>query len=1261
MAGEAQGGPANGALPPFDGAASVLSGGGEMGALMRAIDWSRTAVGPVGRWPQSLRTALSILLETGFPMYIAWGPEFTQFYNDGYRPILGSTKHPAAMGISTRETFAEIWDIIGPMFEGVMQGAPTTVVDFLLPLDRHGFVEECYFIFSYSPIRQETGTVGGVLVTVTETTQRVLGERRLKTSQALAARTRDARTVRETCEIAAAVLGENRSDLPFALIYQVTGEGSHAVLAGASGIPAGTTASPVAVDLASGDAPWPIAEVIATGRSISINSIPADIAGWQSADGPRSSSALVLPITRHGASRPSGVLVAGTSPRLILDDAYASFLLLVASQIGTGIASAQALEDAKARAEALAELDRAKTAFFSNVSHEFRTPLTLMLGPTEEALASQDRALRGDDLETVYRNERRLLKLVNTLLDFSRIEAGRVDARFEPTDLSALTTDLSSAFRSAVERAGLFLSVECPSLPSPVYVDREMWEKIVLNLISNAFKFTLTGGITVSLAGQGRHAVLTVRDTGVGIAPDDLPRIFDRFHRVENVKARTHEGSGIGLALVQELVAMHHGTIEVSSAPGSGTVFTVSFPFGAAHLPPERVGVGRPLSSTAIDAGPYVEEALRWLPDASHAFRAAPLEPGDETPVHILVADDNADMRDYVVRLLGVRWNVETACDGTQALDAARRMRPDLILSDVMMPGLDGFELLRLLRADERTRGIPVILLSARAGEEAQIDGLHAGADDYLVKPFTARELTARVQAQLVRAKFRSLEEAHAIRLASVFEHAPVGVAILRGPTHVFEFANHRYLALVGDRDVVGKPVREALPEVEAQGVVELLDGVYASGTPHVGRSLRLLLQQPGGRQEECFFDFVYQPLFAPDGLVSGIAVVVFEVTELAKARRDAEAASRAKDEFLAMLGHELRNPLAPILTALQLMRLRGIEGGERERAVIERQVKHVVALVDDLLDVSRIARGKVQLKRERVDLADMVAKALEMTAPAFEERRHTLDVRVPRGLAVNGDAARLAQIIGNLLANAAKYTDAEGRIVVTGELRATEAVLSVTDNGIGIAPEMLPRVFELFAQERQDIDRSQGGLGLGLAIVRSLTEAHGGRISARSPGKGRGAEFTLTLPLADGAEAATARPAARLEAPSAAADGHRVLIVDDNADAAELLAESLGTLGHAAYVANDGPTALAAAAVFKPDIALLDLGLPVMDGFELAQHLRKEPGLAGLKLVAVTGYGQDRDRQRTRKAGFDAHMVKPIDVEQLDSWIRTSDDEVIA
>jgi signal transduction histidine kinase len=1222
-----------------------------MGALIRAFDWSGTALGPAHRWPQSLRTAAGILLESHFGMYIAWGPEYIQLYNDRYRPILGSTKHPA-IGQRARDTFAESWHIIGPLFDQVMGGQGVGSDDWMLPLDRHGYLEECFFTFSYSPVRDESGSVGGILVTVTETTGRVLGARRLVTLRDLAARAATTGTEQQAWSGAAEAMRGSTADLPFVGLYAIDEDGRTARLAGRTG-DAAAPVMPAFIDSDDPGSVWPIRDVLATGRTTIVRDVRdrvGDVAGpvWPEAV----HTAVLVPVSRPSLDHPYGVLVAAISPRLAYDDAFRDFLALAADHVATAVSNARALEDERRRAAALAELDRAKTAFFSNVSHEFRTPLTLMLSPTEDALASPEQALTGDDLATVHRNELRLLKLVNTLLDFSRIEAGRAQASYEPVDLAELTTDLASAFRSAIGRAGLAFAVDCPPLSGPVCVDREMWEKIVLNLLSNALKFTFEGSIGIALRERDGCAVLEVRDTGVGIPITDQRHLFERFHRVQGTRARTHEGSGIGLALVNELVKMHAGTLAVSSAPGDGTTFTIAVPMGTAHLPAERLAPAR-TAAPAAGATPYVEEALRWLPGTGSTASTAPALPDGAAgarPARIVLADDNADMRDYIRRILGDRWTVETFGNGLDALEAVRADPPALVIADIMMPGLDGFELLRELRSRPPTADVPVMMLSARAGEEARIDGLQAGADDYLAKPFSARELRARVEAQILRAEIRHVEEAHDRRLLNVFRHAPVAIAILRGPDHVFEFANEPYLALIGHRPLLGKPLHEALPELRTQGVSDLLDGVYAAGEPYIAESRRVFLNRgPGGAAEEAFFKFVYQPLLEDDGRIDGIAVVAIEVTELANARRAAESANLAKDEFIAMLSHELRNPLSPILTALQIMRLRGGDAAERERTVIERQVRHLVGLVDDLLDVSRITRGKIELKLSRLELGAVVASAVEMASPILEARRHALEVHVaPSGLSVDGDAARLAQVVSNLLTNAAKYTEPGGQIVVAAGRDGDAVALSVRDSGVGIDADMLPRVFDLFTQAPQNLDRSQGGLGIGLAIVRSLVMLHGGTVTAASAGPGRGSTFTIRLPFAPIDQPARREEARAPAAAAAAPDGARVLIVDDNQDSADMIAELITSLGHETRIAHDGPAALAVVQTFRPDVALLDIGLPVMDGYELGRRLKSDAGLPGIRLVAVTGYGQPRDREASAGAGFDAHLVKPVNLDEL-------------
>jgi len=763
-------------LPTLLPAAGVLAGGGELGALMRAMDWSGTALGSVDTWPQALRTSVRIMLTSRQPMFVWWGEELINLYNDAYKTIVGG-KHPQALGQPAAVVWREIWDQIGPRAKSAMSANEGTYDEaLLLIMERNGYREETYYTFSYSPVPSDTGDAGGILCANTEDTQRIIAARQLALLREQAARTADARTIDDACAFSAQSLETNPRDLPFALIYLVDADYHRVVLAGSAGIAANHLAAPIEAPL-DGSSVWPFAEVLRTHAPVLVTNLdalgPLPLGAW---DRP-ARQAVVLPIAPSGQTGRSGILVAGLNPYRLLDDGYQGFLGLVAGQIAAAIANAQAYEEERRRAEALAELDRAKTTFFSNVSHEFRTPLTLMLGPLEELLSSKTIAGRADNLKLVqvaHRNGLRLLKLVNSLLDFARIEAGRMQASYQPTDLASFTADLASGFRSATERAGLRLIVRCPPLPEPVYVDRDMWEKVVLNLLSNAFKFTLEGEIAVELqpAAQGSVARLTVRDTGSGIPLEEMPRLFERFHRVEGAAGRTHEGTGIGLALVQELTKLHGGRIFVQSELGLGSTFTVDLPFGTAHLPHERIGAATPASSASTRAEAYVDEALGWLPQNEQLAEdgendGEPASPR-ETPAfvlnghsnpgargRVLLADDNTDMRDYVYRLLSPHFDVEAVANGQEALDQARAHPPDLVLSDIMMPGMDGFALLNGLRSHPGTSTLPVILLSARAGEESRLEGIESGADDYLVKPFTARELLARVTTHLAMSRLR--------------------------------------------------------------------------------------------------------------------------------------------------------------------------------------------------------------------------------------------------------------------------------------------------------------------------------------------------------------------------------------------------------------------------------------------------------------------------------------------------------------------------
>jgi PAS domain S-box-containing protein len=755
--------------------ADFLTGGGDMERRIRAFDWTRTPLGPLEVWPQSLKTALKIALNSRYPIWMGWGWDLINLYNDPYIPVLGK-RDEWALGASAREVWKEVWEAhLGPQADAVLlRGEASWNDQRQMVMSRNGYAEETYFTFSFSPLPADGGGVGGLFCACTEDTQKVLGERRLATLRHLAAATADARAEHDAATVAAQVLAEHGGDVAFALIYLIDAHGDEARLAAATPYIGEAHRAPAVIPLAAGGEDghsWPLARAREQGMQIlrgldHARALPGGV--WPEP----ASTVAVVPLAKAGHAQGRRFLVAGASPRLPFDNNYESFFELLARSVADALSNARAYEEERQRAEALAELDRAKTTFFSNVSHEFRTPLTLMLAPVEDMLDTADAQLGPavrEHLEVVHRNSLRLLRLVNTMLDFSRIEAGRITARYEPVDLPAYTAELASNFRSACERAGLRLCIHCPPLQTsePVFADRDMWEKIVLNLVSNAFKFTLDGEIEVRVETVNPGAAcLVVRDTGVGIPESELPRMFERFHRVDNARGRTHEGTGIGLALVHELVKLHGGTVGVQSVLGEGSSFCVTIPLGNTHLDRDRV---QPAGTTVGRSSAYafVEEALRWLSTSAprdEQMLSPPLPgidrdlalipPPGERP-RVLWADDNADMRDYVARLLHERYDVEAVTNGQAALDAARRRSPDLVLTDVMMPKLDGFGLLRSLRSDPALCEVPVVMLSARAGEESRIEGVEAGADDYLIKPFSARELVARVDAHLRLARLR--------------------------------------------------------------------------------------------------------------------------------------------------------------------------------------------------------------------------------------------------------------------------------------------------------------------------------------------------------------------------------------------------------------------------------------------------------------------------------------------------------------------------
>ncbi|WP_375476851.1 ATP-binding protein [uncultured Nostoc sp.] len=1392
---------------------NFLIGGGEMGARMREYDWSKTSLGPTQQWPQSLKTAVRIMLTCRQPMFVWWGEELINLYNDAYKPIVGG-KHPEALGQPASYVWREIWDQVGPRAESAMLKNEGTYDEaLLLIMERNGYPEETYYTFSYSPVPNDQGDTGGIICANIEDTQRIISERQLALLRELAARTADARTFDQACTLSASCLESNPYDLPFAMIYLVDPDQQKVFLAGTCGIGQNHVAVPETVAL-DADGVWPFAEVIRTHQAklisdleVSFSSLPCGV--WQRSP----HQAIAVPIAPSGQTGKAGILIAGLNPFRLFDDNYQGFIDLVAAQIAASIANAQAYEEERKRAEALAEIDRAKTVFFSNVSHEFRTPLTLMLGPLEDTLttcATLLPAKERDQLEMVQRNGLRLLKLVNSLLDFSRIEAGRVEASYEPTNLATFTAELASVFRSAIERAEMQLLVNCPSLPEPVYVDREMWEKIVLNLLSNAFKFTMVGEITVSLQWSNDHIEFAVQDTGIGIPAAEIPHLFERFHRVKGAQGRTFEGSGIGLSLVQELVQMHGGRVDVTSLLGVGSCFTVSIPTGYAHLPPDRISASRTLASTALGATPYLEEAMRWLPQGAgeqgsrgagekQVFSLLPLCPSAPS-ARILLADDNADMRDYVNRLLSQQYEVESVPDGLAALDSARGRVPDLVLTDVMMPGLDGFGLLQALRADPQTQKVPIILLSARAGEEARVEGLEAGADDYLIKPFSARELLARVEAALKMARLRqeAMEREQGLRIeAEVAKaHLETVIAGIQDQFFVLDrdwrytFVNERVAEVVGipKEELLGKIVWEVFPDVVnsefdtevrraiAQHTVVQFEYFYpawqrwfenriypfaegvsifvtdisdrkqaekelqeseekfrnmADNAPFMvwvtdtngyctylsqswydftGQSeemglgfgwlnavhpedsndtrnvfleanksysafrLEYRLRRKDGKYRSCID--AANPWFGVDGQFKGYIGSVIDITErkVAEAERDrlleleqaarteAEKANRIKDEFLAVLSHELRSPLNPILGWARLLQTREFEPTALKKAIatIERNAKLQAQLIEDLLDVSRILQGKLNLKMLPVNLIFVIEGGLETVRLAAEAKNIQIQTILDASFGeVLGDSSRLQQVIWNLLSNAVKFTPEGGKINIQLRRVDTQAQITVSDTGKGISPDFLPYVFEYFRQADSTITRKFGGLGLGLAIVRHLVELHGGTIWAESLGEEQGATFRVKLPLIkkdltpkQHIDIAALNPSPGTEILA----GIQILVVDDDDDTRDFHTFVLEQAGAMVTAVTSAKEALQVLAESELDMLLSDIGMPETDGYML---MRQVKGLQAnqakqIPAIALTAYAGEINQQQALESGFQKHLSKPVEPDELVKAIAT-------
>ncbi|MGO9388762.1 response regulator [Rhodoblastus sp.] len=1248
--------------PPF------LAGGGEMGARLRAFDWESTSLGPPETWPQSLKTSVRIMLTSRQPIWIGWGPDLLFFYNDPYKAIIGG-KHPHSLGLPTRVVWHEIWNDIAPMLSQATTGGEGTYIEsHLLVMERNGYPEETYYTFSYSPIPDDKDNAGGIICANTDDTQRVISERQLALLRDLSAGTADVRTTDEACRRAALALATDPQDIPFAMIYLAEGGETAAALKEVCGIERGHPATPDF--LVGGPSAWPSPECLGDGDQVVELAAHFDArfpAGpWDKA--PVRAAALALSAT--GDSGCNGVLVVGLNPFRLYDDKYRSFLRLVAGQITAAIANAEAYQNERRKVEALAEIDRAKTAFFSNISHEFRTPLTLMLGPLEDRLGKAAKQ-PGEDSEwmrIVHRNGLRLLRLVNTLLDFSRLEAGRAQAVFRPVDLSAMTAELASNFRAATDKAGLALVVDCPPLAEPVFVDSESWEKIVLNLLSNAFKFTLQGQIAVSLRLVGRNAELAVCDTGIGIPEAEIPRLFERFHRVANAGGRSHEGSGIGLSLVQELTRLHGGTVRVESGANKGSCFYVSIPLGTTHLPAELVRSAPNSPPHPVQADTFLEEALRWLPTAlpddidldAELTRPAAT---DARP-RVVLADDNADMRDYVQRLLADRYVVEVVADGEEALGAIRARRPDLVLTDVMMPRLDGLGLLQAIRADPGMRDLPVILLSARAGEDAEVQGRTAGADDYLIKPFSARELVARIGAALKLAQVRrgaaeAIRESEARLRALVEATSQVTYRMspdwaemreLDGPNLTdaripkADWLKHNIHH--DDFSSVWSDIQEAIRTrsvFDREYRVRLADGSW--GWTH-SRAVPLL--DPNGEIYEWF------------GAAADVTARRTAQEELSKLnaelehRVDLAAAQLVQLQKMESIGqltggiaHDFNNLLMAILTSLEIVKSH-LQGGDlRQFMLIDNAIQAAQRGANLTQRMLAFAR-KQELKPEPVSLPELVLGMADLLVSSLGphiriETRHAFGTS--KALV---DSNQMEMAILNLAVNARDampeggvltISSDEVAIVPGGQMAPGRYVrLMVTDSGTGMNAETLRRATEPFFTTKG----AGKGTGLGLSMVHGLAAQSGGRFDLHSaPGQGTTAE--ILLPVSTAAEEA-AIPATSGQSPPGPSGKREltVLAVDDDPLVLMGMVLVLEEQGHEAVQAYSGRKALdlleSGVAV---DVVVTDQIMPGMTGVQLAETIQSR--WPHLPVILATGYGELPAGARTTR-----RLRKPFSPEQL-------------
>lgn len=1189
---------------------------GEMERMIQDYPWQNTDLGPINSWSSSLKTAVSICLQSPTSCTLLWGPSLVLIYNDKYADMAGK-KHPRLFGKSGSDAWGEVWDRFGPVSVPVLKGKSAARQDDLMFFDRltsADLPEEVYQTWSWIPVKGENGTVEGILNWSIETTQKVLAERRLRSMRTFSERAKLSKDVLQLTSALISVLEQNKEDVPFAAFYYCQtpnlihkrrdiSSNNNATprvrpphdfhnppihlslkLAGSIGVPDTHPATPLFLEIeldpitykpsvsrglitrylsdtvipfpslsSTGGTPtsssingfdhtntyqntrspsrisatspnawrWPIAEAIMSRRPLLVPSLPSEVAeslsrrSW--GDVPR--QAVIIPIWSHESEEtplPQAVLVLGVNPRRPYDKQYEEWVNLFSTGLSVSLAAVLSWEAETQRAVQLAQLDAAKTSFFSSVSHELRTPLTLIMGPLHNALTTTRDPKVKDMLNMASRNVSRLSRLVDSLMDFTRIEAGKLLGNFKPVQLGAFTADLAALFRSTIEKSHIEFIIDCDtSSPVLCYVDPDLWEKIVFNLTGNAFKYTLEGSITVQLHFRNQEVVFSVADTGVGIPEDDLDKIFQRFHRVSTV-SRSHEGTGIGLSLTKELVRLHGGSISVvsktknESHDGShGSIFTVQIPLGKDHLPPTHV------HDTMSEEHRYqhyargiVEEATHWLdPVDVHSGRTTSSSPtlaeGSDTSSEmnkldhstlffvktdiLLLVDDSSDMRQYIRTMFVEFCTVVEATNGLDALELMDKgLRPNLVLTDIMMPFVDGYALMKAMRERPYTRLVPIIFLTAKAGEEAIIDGLLAGADDYIAKPFQGRELVARVHLQMQlgkrRAELETRFEERQREIQILSDVSPIGIVRTDARGSII-YSNPRWLEITGriglplndwiesvhpaDVEPVNTLWRKALDD-RMEGSLEFrwLNGIWTKGqVVHLG-----VEDNEWAGILFTITDISDQRLYEAAKLLhvqEREATARKRAEEAEERRREADERRRAQELLIDVTSHELRQPVSAILNCSTLVKENLSRLREKLRkaqvtgqgfipegdliGVMDEDLEALDSIyqcglaqeriANDVLSLSRIQLQVLSIQPVEFELVPEIRRVMAIFHNELKMKRISLDltfgdsIRLLRVRRIRSDKSRLGQVLTNLLSNAIKFADTsvdERKIQVT-------------------------------------------------------------------------------------------------------------------------------------------------------------------------------------------------------------------------------------